>query len=49
MKLKALHAISQALIDLGVDVLTNVPGYGGSHTFQAIHRNEYEKTADFIS
>ena len=35
MKLDAAHAISQALIDLGVDVLTNVPGYGGSEVFQA--------------
>ena len=35
MKFKAAHAISQALIDLGVDIVTHVPGYGGSDTFQA--------------
>jgi TPP-dependent indolepyruvate ferredoxin oxidoreductase alpha subunit len=37
MKLDAAHAISQALIDLGVDVLTHVPGYGGSEVFQAFN------------
>ena len=35
MKLTAAQTIAQALIDLGVDVLTHVPGYGGSETFQA--------------
>ena len=33
--LSAAQTIAQALIDLGVEVLTHVPGYGGSETFQA--------------
>lgn len=35
MKTKVSTAIAQALIDLGVDIVTHVPGYGGSETFQA--------------
>lgn len=35
MKTTASQAIAQALIDLGVDVVTHVPGYGGSDTFLA--------------
>jgi TPP-dependent indolepyruvate ferredoxin oxidoreductase alpha subunit len=35
MKLNAAQTIAQALIDLGVDILTNVPGFGGSEVFQA--------------
>ncbi|MCF8239914.1 MAG: hypothetical protein K9J16_00905 [Melioribacteraceae bacterium] len=33
MKAKASDVISYAMIDLGVDVVTHVPGYGGSETF----------------
>lgn len=35
MKLTTAQTIAQALIDLGVDVLTHVPGYGGTEVFQA--------------
>jgi TPP-dependent indolepyruvate ferredoxin oxidoreductase alpha subunit len=35
MKLNAAQTIAQALIDLGVDILTHVPGFGGSEVFQA--------------
>ena len=35
MKLNAAQVTAQALIDIGVDVLTHVPGYGGSEVFQA--------------
>jgi TPP-dependent indolepyruvate ferredoxin oxidoreductase alpha subunit len=37
MKTTVANAIAQALIDLGVDVVTHVPGYGGSETFQAFN------------
>lgn len=37
MKTTLSHAIAQALIDLGVEVVTHVPGYGGSETFQAFN------------
>lgn len=35
MNSTAASAIAQALIDLGVQVVTHVPGYGGSEVFQA--------------
>ncbi len=35
MNMTAAKTIAQALIDLGVDVITHVPGYGGSEVFQA--------------
>jgi len=35
MKLNAAQTIAQALIDLGVEILTHVPGFGGSEVFQA--------------
>lgn len=35
MKSTVAAAIARALIDLGVDVVTHVPGYGGTETFQA--------------
>lgn len=34
MNFIAAKAIAQALIDLGIDVLTHVPGYGATETFQ---------------
>ena len=37
MKTTVSHAIAHALIDLGVEVVTHVPGYGGSETFQAFN------------
>lgn len=37
MKTTASKAIAQALIDLGVEIVTHVPGYGGSETFQAFN------------
>lgn len=37
MKTSAAKAIAQALIDLGVEVVTHVPGYGGTETFQAFN------------
>lgn len=37
MKTTIANAIAQALIDLGVDVVTHVPGYGGSETFLAFN------------
>ncbi len=37
MKTAVSHAIAHALIDLGVEVVTHVPGYGGSETFQAFN------------
>lgn len=36
MKETAAAAIAHALLDLGVDVVTHVPGYGGTETFQAL-------------
>lgn len=35
MKATAAEAIAYALLDLGVEIVTHVPGYGGSETFQA--------------
>jgi TPP-dependent indolepyruvate ferredoxin oxidoreductase alpha subunit len=35
MKINAAQTIAQALIDLGVDIITHVPGFGGSEVFQA--------------
>ncbi|MDQ7817566.1 MAG: thiamine pyrophosphate-dependent enzyme [Melioribacteraceae bacterium] len=37
MKTTTAKAIAQALIDLGVEVVTHVPGYGGTETFQAFN------------
>lgn len=37
MKTTVAHAIAQALMDLGVEIVTHVPGYGGSETFQAFN------------
>jgi TPP-dependent indolepyruvate ferredoxin oxidoreductase alpha subunit len=37
MKSTAAEAIAQALVDLGVQVITHVPGYGGTETFQALN------------
>lgn len=35
MKTTAANAIAHALVDLGVEIVTHVPGYGGTETFQA--------------
>lgn len=35
MKSTSAQAIAQALIDLGVDIVTHVPGFGGTETFSA--------------
>lgn len=37
MNTTAAYAIAQALVDLGVQVVTHVPGYGGSEVFQAFN------------
>ncbi|MEW6507971.1 MAG: thiamine pyrophosphate-dependent enzyme [Bacteroidota bacterium] len=37
MKTTFANVIAYALIDLGVEVVTHVPGYGGSETFQAFN------------
>ena len=43
MKIKVHQAIAYALIDLGVEVLTHVPGYGGSEVFQSYNELSMKK------
>ncbi len=47
MKSTVSEAISQALIDLGVDIITHVPGYGATETFESYNTLSMKK--NFVS
>jgi hypothetical protein len=49
MKTSLKEAIASVLIDLGVNTVTNVPGYGGSEVFDVYNELANKKITNLVS